>query len=58
MGGMGSLGGVIAAGLLLGVIESLTAYLYIPALKEAALYGALLVFLIARPEGLFKQTRG
>ncbi len=57
MGGMGSLGGVIAAGLLLGVIESLTAYLYIPALKEAALYTALLVFLIARPEGLFKQAK-
>ncbi len=57
VGGMGSLGGVIAAGLLLGVIESLTAYLYIPALKEAALYLALLIFLIARPEGLFKQAR-
>lgn len=53
MGGMGSLGGVIAAGLLLGVIESLTAYLWIPALKEATLYGALLFILILRPEGLF-----
>jgi branched-chain amino acid transport system permease protein len=57
MGGMGSLGGTIAAGLLLGVIESLTAYLWIPALKEAALYGALLVVLISRPEGLFREAK-
>ena len=57
MGGMGSLGGVIAAGLLLGVIESLTAYLYIPALKEAALYTALLIILTTRPGGLFQTSR-
>ena len=57
MGGMGSLGGTIAAGLLLGVIESLTAYLWIPALKEASLYGALLLVLIAKPEGLFQEGR-
>jgi branched-chain amino acid transport system permease protein len=57
MGGMGSLGGVIAAGLLLGVIESLTAYLWIPALKEATLFGVLILVLIAKPEGLFQQLR-
>jgi len=57
MGGMGSLGGTIAAGLLLGVIESLTVYLWIPALKEAALYGALILVLIAKPEGLFQEAR-
>jgi len=55
MGGMGSLGGVIAAGLLLGVIESLTAYLWIPALQEAVLFCALLFILIAKPEGLFQK---
>jgi len=57
MGGMGSLGGVIAAGLLLGVIESLTAYLWIPALKEATLFGVLILILIAKPEGLFQQLK-
>ncbi len=57
MGGMGSLGGVIAAGLLLGVIESLTAYLWIPALKEATLFGVLILVLIVKPEGLFQQVR-
>jgi branched-chain amino acid transport system permease protein len=57
MGGMGSLGGVIAAGLLLGVIESVTAYLWIPALKEVTLFGALILLLITKPEGLFQQMR-
>ena len=52
LGGMGSLGGVIIAGLLLGVIESLTAYLWIPALKEAVLFGVLLLVLVLKPEGI------
>jgi branched-chain amino acid transport system permease protein len=56
MGGMGSLPGAIAAGLLLGVIESLTAYLWIPALKEAMLFCALLLILIIKPEGLFEKA--
>jgi len=54
-GGMGSLGGVIAAGLLLGVIESLTAYLWIPALSEMTLFAALILVLILKPEGLFQH---
>lgn len=56
MGGMGSLPGAIAAGILLGVIESLTAYLWIPALKEATLFCALLLILIIKPEGLFEKA--
>jgi len=56
MGGMGSLPGAIVAGLLLGVIESLTAYLWIPALKDATLFCALLLVLIIKPEGLFEKT--
>jgi branched-chain amino acid transport system permease protein len=57
LGGMGSLGGVIFAGLLLGIVESLTAYLWIPALKEATLFGVLLLVLVLKPEGLFQQIK-
>jgi branched-chain amino acid transport system permease protein len=55
MGGMGSMGGVIAAGLMLGVLESLTSYFWIPALKDVSLFGAILLLLIVRPEGLFRK---
>lgn len=57
MGGMGSLEGVIVAGILLGVIESVTAYLWIPALKEVTLFGVLIILLITKPEGLFQQVK-
>ncbi len=55
IGGMGSLGGVILAGLLVGLVESLTSYFWIPALKEAVLFVGLLILLITRPGGLFKS---
>ncbi len=54
IGGMGSLGGVILAGLLVGLVESLTSFFWIPALKEAVLFVGLLLLLIFRPGGLFK----
>lgn len=56
IGGMGSLKGVIVAGFLMGIIESLTSYLWIPALKEVTLFGALIIFLIIKPEGLFQKS--
>lgn len=55
IGGMGSIGGIVTAGLVVGLIESLTSYFWIPAYKEAVLFLGLLIFLVARPEGLFKR---
>lgn len=43
--GMGSLGGVIIAGVVIGLVETLTSYYWIPALKEAVLFVGLLVLL-------------
>ncbi|SCZ79873.1 branched-chain amino acid ABC transporter permease [Acidaminobacter hydrogenoformans] len=53
IGGMGSLGGVIIAGLLIGLVESLTSFFWIPALKNAVLFIGLLILLVVKPSGLF-----
>ncbi len=56
IGGMGSLKGALLAGLLMGVIESVEAYLGVPALQKAVLYIVLIVFLIFRPNGIFRKA--
>jgi branched-chain amino acid transport system permease protein len=53
LGGMGSLGGTLAAGLILGVLESLTATFYGPSWALAVSFGILLLVLAVRPAGLF-----
>jgi branched-chain amino acid transport system permease protein len=50
---MGSLGGTLAAGLILGVLESLTATFYGPSWALAVSFGILLLVLAVRPAGLF-----
>jgi branched-chain amino acid transport system permease protein len=53
IGGMGSVGGVVVGGLLLGLSDSLTATLFSPAV--AAIFPLVLVIfvLVARPKGLW-----
>ncbi len=53
LGGMGSLGGTVAAALMLGVVESLTATLSGPSWAPAVAFGFLLFALAVRPAGLF-----
>jgi len=53
LGGMGSIGGTLAASLVLGVAESLTATFYGPTWSLAVSFGILLVVLAVRPSGLF-----
>lgn len=55
IGGMGDLKGSLIAGLLMGIVQSLVSYLWLPAYQEAALYLVLLIFLIVRPNGLFQK---
>lgn len=55
IGGMGSLKGALIAGLLMGVIESLEAYLGVPALEQAILYIVLILFLLFKPNGIFAR---
>jgi branched-chain amino acid transport system permease protein len=52
VGGMGSLGGAIAAGLLLGIVVSLTT-LFAPEMAELSMFALMALTLIVRPQGLF-----
>ena len=54
IGGMGSLFGSIAGGLLIGFAISLTT-LYIPAASEVAMYILMALVLMIRPRGLFGE---
>jgi len=62
LGGFGSVPGALVAGLLIGVIESLSAYL-LPSLlpggavyKDVVVYALFLGFLWFRPQGLMGKT--
>jgi branched-chain amino acid transport system permease protein len=53
IGGMGSLPGAFAGGLLVSVAESLGAVFLAPSMKELVSFGLLIVILLVRPAGLF-----
>ena len=53
LGGMGSIGGTLAAALILGVAESLTSTFSGPSWALAVSFGLLLLTLAVRPSGLF-----
>lgn len=55
LGGLGNVGGALAGGILLGVIESVTSY-FLPGWSDAASYAVFLLVLMFRPEGLFVRT--
>lgn len=55
LGGLGSVAGSLAGGLLLGVIEALGTHLTNPSLKMLLSYGVFIAVLIARPAGLFAR---
>jgi branched-chain amino acid transport system permease protein len=56
LGGFGSVPGALVAGLLIGVIESLSAYLLGPIYKDMVVYSLFLGFLWFRPQGLMGKT--
>jgi branched-chain amino acid transport system permease protein len=53
LGGMSSVGGALAGGILLGAIESITSYVFSGAWAEAIGYALFLLVLMFKPEGLF-----
>jgi branched-subunit amino acid ABC-type transport system permease component len=55
IGGIGSLRGAVAGGLVLGVVESLAQAQFGGSAKEFAAFGLLFVLLIFRPGGLLAQ---
>src|ERR1700709_2398730 len=56
LGGFGSRPGALAAGLLIGVIESLSAYWIGAVYKDIVVYALFLCFLWFRPQGLMGKT--
>ena len=55
LGGFGSMGGALAGGLLLGVIEALGMHFTNPSLKALLSYAVFIAVLLLRPEGLFTR---
>jgi branched-chain amino acid transport system permease protein len=51
-GGLGSVGGALLGGIILGVLESLSSYTISAGWADAVAYGAFMLILILRPEGL------
>ena len=56
LGGFGSVPGALVAGLLIGVIESLSAYLIGAVYKDIVVYALFLSFLWFRPQGLMGKA--
>ena len=60
VGGMGSLGGAVAAGFLLGVLQSFASMNevkdLVPGIDQIVIYLAAIVILLARPRGLFGRA--
>jgi branched-chain amino acid transport system permease protein len=56
LGGFGSVPGALVAGLLIGVIESMSAYLLGAVYKDMVVYTLFLGFLWFRPQGLMGKT--
>lgn len=53
LGGMGNLWGALVAGLLIGVVESLSGYFFGGSWSEMVIYGIFILILFIRPTGLF-----
>lgn len=57
MGGVGNMPGALAAGLILGLAEALTAQFLDPGLTLAMNFAVFMVVLLARPNGLFAGAK-
>ena len=53
LGGMGSFGGALLGGLLIGVVESLSALLLGESLGQIGIFVIFIAVLLLRPQGLF-----
>jgi branched-chain amino acid transport system permease protein len=55
LGGLGSIPGALIGGVLIGIIESLTAFYIDPGWKQAVYFVIFILILVLRPQGLFGQ---
>lgn len=56
LGGIGSVSGAVVGGLIIGVVEALTAYYFSQALAPAAVFLFLILVIMFRPNGLFGDS--
>jgi len=56
LGGFGSVPGALYAGLIVGLIQSLSAYYFGPIYKDVAVYGLFVALLWVRPRGLLGRA--
>jgi branched-subunit amino acid ABC-type transport system permease component len=56
LGGLGSIAGAVAGGLLLGLVEASSQALFGPQVRELIAYGLLFLVLVVRPGGLFGRA--
>ena len=53
LGGFGSILGALVAGIIIGEVEALTAFVLEPSLKQVGMFAVYLAVLMVRPRGLF-----
>jgi branched-chain amino acid transport system permease protein len=53
LGGFGSLLGALVAGVLVGLVEAMTALVMDPSLKQVGIFAIYVLVLMFRPRGLF-----
>ncbi|WP_050421500.1 branched-chain amino acid ABC transporter permease [Bradyrhizobium tropiciagri] len=53
VGGLGSFGGALLGGLVIGVAEAIAALMFTPSMKTALPYALLIIILVYRPRGFF-----
>jgi branched-chain amino acid transport system permease protein len=56
LGGYNSLGGALAGGLIIGVVETFSGYFLSPHLKEAVYFVIFILLLAFKPTGLFGRA--
>jgi branched-chain amino acid transport system permease protein len=57
LGGLGSVGGALAGGLLIGLVEALSSLYISASLGTAIVFAILIAVLLYRPWGIFGQAR-
>ncbi len=58
MGGIGNIFGALAAGLIIGLIESITSFFIGDIYRSLVVYCVLIVVLLLRPSGIFRSLEG
>jgi branched-chain amino acid transport system permease protein len=57
MGGAGDIIGTFVAGIIVGIIESVTATFWHPAYQDVVVYGVFIVVALVRPQGVLGRSR-